>query len=338
MKKIACLGEFLLRMSPQLPTTWIQEASIPVYLGGAEFNVAAALSAWKNQVKYISALPENSMANAILMEIEQMGIDASAIQRSGDRIGIYFLPQGADLKNAGVIYDRAGSSFAGMQPGTIDWNTLLKDCDFFHFSAISPALNETSAAICLEAVQAAAALGLTISVDLNYRSKLWKYGKAPQDLMPALVHYCHLVMGNIWSANSLLGAPLDNKKIAAGTKQAYLEQATETAAYIRQLAPSCKWVANTFRFDQPQGIDYYASLDTVDEQAVSARWSIDQIVDRVGSGDCFMAGLIHGWINDWKPETTLNLAAAAAVGKLQEKGDFTRQTLASIHQKIAEHG
>jgi len=338
MKKIACLGEFLLRMSPELPATWMQQASMPVYLGGAEFNVAAALSHWQHPVKYISALPENSMADDVLREMQRMGIDTSAIQRIGNRIGIYFLPQGADLKNAGVIYDRAGSSFATLQPGSIDWNNLLSDCELFHFSAISPALNATAARICKEAVEAAAALGLTISVDLNYRNKLWKYGTAPKEVMPELIQHCSIVMGNIWSAAELLGAPLDNSLIASKTKAAYLQQATITAAYIHELAPSCSWVANTFRFDQQDSIQYYATLDTRDSQVVSNEWQIQHIIDRVGSGDCFMAGLLHSWVQQSDIADAVNLAAAAAVGKLQEKGDFTRQTLDSIHQKMAQHG
>lgn len=338
MKKIACLGEFLLRMSPELPAVWMQQASMPVYLGGAEFNVAAALSHWQHPVKYISALPENSMADDVLLEMKRMGIDTSAMQRSGNRIGIYFLPQGADLKNAGVIYDRAGSSFATLEPGKIDWKNLLADCDLFHFSAISPALNSTSAAVCKEAVEAAVSLGLPISVDLNYRNKLWKYGMAPKEVMPALIKHCTIVMGNIWSAAELLDAPLDHALIDTKTKAAFLQQAGDTADYIRQLAPDCKWVANTFRFDQQEGVRYYATLDNTDGQVVSNEWKIQNIIDRVGSGDCFMAALIHGFLQKEDPADAVNLASAAAVGKLQEKGDFTRQTLASIYIKIANHG
>lgn len=338
MKKITCLGEFLLRMSPEMPATWINTANIPVYPGGAEFNVAAALANWGNDVKYITALPNHSIAEDLLQMMDKMNIDTSSIVRSGNRIGIYFLPQGADLKNVGVIYDRAGSSFASLEPGSINWNEFLADCSILHFSAISPALNEQAARVCREAVEAAVSLGLTISVDLNYRNKLWKYGKEPVEIMPQLVQHCTIVMGNIWSAASLLGAPLDENLVRNGTKEDYLQLARESAGFIRKLAPSCRWVANTFRFDQNGGIAYYASLDDGTEQVVSKEWSVSEIIDRVGSGDCFMAGLLHGWNHADSLSTTVNRAAAAAIGKLQEKGDFTRQTLTSIHQKIADHG
>lgn len=334
MKKIACMGEFLLRMSPQMPGTWIRESNIPVYLGGAEFNVAVALSTWGNAVKYISALPDNSLSADVLSEMNGLGLDTSAMQQTGSRIGIYLLPQGADLKNAGVIYDRAGSSFASLQPGMLNWKELLKGCDFFHFSAISPALSAQTAALCLEAVEAAVDLGLTVSVDLNYRNKLWKYGVTPSELMPDLVKHCHLVMGNIWSAAELLGTPIDAAIHSKKSKQAYLEHAALTASYIRKMAPSCKWIANTFRFDAGSGIEYFASLDTETAQFVSPEFRLETIVDRVGSGDCFMAGLLHGWRHRMAPEETVSLAATAAIGKLQEKGDHTRQSIESIQQNI----
>jgi 2-dehydro-3-deoxygluconokinase len=337
MKKIACLGEFLLRMSPEMPGTWIQQSSIPVFLGGAEFNVAAALQNWGNPVKYISALPDNSVAEDVLTEIKRMGMDTSAIQRTGERIGVYILPQGADLKNAGVIYDRAGSSYASLQSGKLPWKELLKDCAILHFSAISPGLSAQTAELCMEAVEAAAELGLLISVDLNYRNKLWKYGVSPAAIMPSLVKHCHIVMGNIWSAHELLDSPLNERIHEKKSTSAYLEQAGITAAYIRKIAPACKWVANTFRFDQPDGIHYYAALDTESGQYVSPELYASSIVDRIGSGDCFMAGLLHGWAHAENPDKVVKLAAVAAVGKLREKGDFTKQSIESIYKKMQAH-
>src|SRR5205814_9248602 len=137
--------------------------------------------------------------------LAENNIDTSAIHVSGNRIGVYYLPQGADLKHAGVIYDRAYSSFAELRPGMINWDEALEGCSWFHFSAISPGLNESVVAVCKEALQAASSKGLTISVDLNYRSKLWKYGSDPITIMHELVYYCDVIMGNLWSAESLLG-------------------------------------------------------------------------------------------------------------------------------------
>jgi len=335
MKKVLCFGEFLLRMSPSLNKKWIHDANMPVYLGGAELNVATALAKWNMPVKYFSALPDNYLSKEICEELTAKHIDVSPIDFSGNRIGIYILAQGTDLKHAGVIYDRAHSSFSELKPGIINWEEKLDDVSWFHFSAISPALNENVAAVCREVVSVAAGKGITISVDLNHRAKLWQYGKNPLEIMPRLVEYCDVVMGNIWSANSLLGIGLDENIHDKKSKAAYLEHADATAKLIMQKFPKCKKVAQTFRFDHESGIKYYAALNAADHQYVSNEFIADTVVDKVGSGDCFMAGLIYGLGNDLPPKEIINFAAAAAVGKLQEKGDSTNQDLASIQSKIS---
>lgn len=333
-QRIACFGEFLLRMSPEMPGQWINQATMPVYLGGAEYNVASALASWKEQVQYLSALPENSMADDIVQAMEDAGIHTSAVLRQGSRIGMYMLPQGADLKNSAVIYDRAHSAFAEIEPGTVNWKERLSNCNWFHFSAITPALSAKAAQVCKEAVEAAAALDLTISVDLNYRNKLWKYGVAPSDIMPELVKHCTIVMGNIWSAEALLGTSLNQQTIASGSKEKYLEQASITASDIRKMAPNCKWVANTFRFDTAPGITYYATIDLPGEQHVAPEKRVPVIIDKVGSGDCFMAGLIYQYRQQAGAADAVLFAATAATGKLQEKGDITRQSVADIQLKM----
>ncbi|MEN9977137.1 MAG: hypothetical protein RIR36_1297 [Bacteroidota bacterium] len=153
MKKVFCFGEILLRMSPVLDQGWINSASMPVHLGGAELNVAKALAGWQQPVTYMSAMPDNYLSKEIAASIAASHIGVEAMQYCGDRIGIYFLPQGADLKNAGVIYDRAHASFStALFPGKINWDALLDGSDWFHFSAISPALTEQAAELCLDAL------------------------------------------------------------------------------------------------------------------------------------------------------------------------------------------
>lgn len=334
MKKVFCFGEILLRMSPEGGGQWLQDGSMPVYVGGAELNVARALALWGRPVRYLSALPDNHMSDDILHYLDRQGVDISAMHRSGERTGIYFLPVGSELKNAGVIYDRAHSSFAELTTGMIDWKEALKDCDWFHFSAISPALNERVVEVCREGLEAAAAMGLRISVDLNYRSKLWKYGKRPVEVMPGLASYCHLIMGNIWSAAELLGTRLDARKIERAEREAYLKQARETSLEIMQAFPRCDKVANTFRFDAVDGLTYYATLDTQEGQSVSHTHFTNAVVDKVGSGDCFMAGLIHGARGGHTDAHTVRFAAAAAFGKLQERGDATGQSAQDIENRI----
>jgi 2-dehydro-3-deoxygluconokinase len=335
MKKVFCFGEILLRMSPLLDQAWIHSASMPVHIGGAELNVAKALAGWKQPVAYMSAMPDNYLSKEIADSIAASNIGIEAMQFCGDRMGIYFLPQGADLKNAGVIYDRAHASFStALFPGKINWDNLLEGSDWFHFSAISPAINEQAAAVCLDAVKAAKRLGLSISVDLNYRAKLWKYGKQPAQVMPELVSYADVIMGNIWSARDLLGIEVPKGAVAAITKEDFAACAKETAAVLFTQNPNCKVVASTFRFTPDgAGVHYYATLDTITEQLVSVSFEANSVVDKVGSGDCFMAGLIYGIHNGHSYQETINYAASAAFGKLQELGDSTRQTIEQIKSR-----
>ncbi|CAN5608729.1 hypothetical protein BH10BAC2_BH10BAC2_05430 [soil metagenome] len=336
MKRVFCFGEMLLRMSPVLNGVWIKNAAIPVYIGGAELNVANALAKWAVPVQYCSAVPDNYLSKEILSDLQKKNIDTTPVIFSGNRIGAYYLPQGTDLKNAGVIYDRAYSSFSELKPGSINWMEMLKDACWFHFSAISPALNEDAAMVCREAVMAASKMGITISVDLNYRAKLWQYGKKPVEVMPELVQYCDMVMGNIWSANSLLGIELDTTIHNKKSKEAYLHLATVTANNIFQAFPQCKRVANTFRFDAGDGIQYYAALNEKGEQYVSREFSIDKVVDKVGSGDCFMAGLIYGKYSNNGPQQIVDFSAAAAVGKTQEIGDATKQSVEDVNKRLSK--
>ena len=203
METIFCFGELLLRFSPELGGKWLKQSRMPVYIGGAELNTATALAKWNVPVAYCTVLPDNYLSKEICDELSKRNINTDQVIFSGNRIGSYYLPQGSDLKNAGVIYDRAHSSFSELQPGQIDWDAVLNNVSWFHFSAISPALNQNIAAVCKEALEVASKKKITISVDLNYRSKLWQYGKKPKEIMQALVEHCDVIMGNIWSADDL---------------------------------------------------------------------------------------------------------------------------------------
>ncbi|MEO6539674.1 MAG: PfkB family carbohydrate kinase, partial [Ferruginibacter sp.] len=268
--------------------------------------------------------------------LHQRNIDVSPIHYSGNRVGIYYLQQGTDVKNSGVVFDRAGSSFAQLQKGMINWEKVFEGIHWFHFSAIAASLTASAAEVCEEALQVASAKGITISVDLNYRNKLWQYGKQPVDIMPGLVTYCDVVMGNIWAANTMLGIPIDEGLIKQDSKKAYLEQVTATSKNIQKQFQKVKTVANTFRFDRNEGIMYYTSLFR-DELFVSAEYTADQVLDKVGSGDCFMGGLIYGLSNGHGLQQTLDFATAAAYNKLFIKGDTTNQTVNEITATI-KHG
>lgn len=306
-----------------------------MYVGGAEANVAAALGTWGNSVAYISKAPDNGLSRQALGQLEAAGITTDRMLWGGDRIGAYYLSQGADLKHAEVVYDRKYSSFSEIQPGTVDWDALLQGAEWFHWSAISPALNANAAEICREVLEAAARRNMTISTDLNYRSKLWQYGKQPHEVMPALAEYCQVVMGNIWAADMMLGVPLDQEAVAKNTQEGYLQAARQSAAAIIARFPKCDRVAFTFRFSEgPTHNLYYAVYYTGGQLYVSRRYETNEVVDRVGSGDSFMAGLIHANLHGFAPQQVIGYAAAAAYTKLFRMGDFNLTPASTIEQMM----
>jgi 2-dehydro-3-deoxygluconokinase len=329
-KKVLCFGELLLRISPAPNEDMVEKSPMILYMGGAEANVATALAGWNVPVKYFTVLPDNFMSRHVLDYLEYKGIYISSVLFAGNRIGVYYLERGADLKGS-MVYDREHSSFSQLKRGTVDWDKVLRDVEWFNFTAISPALNENVADVCLEALEAASRKNIIISMDLNYRSRLWKYGKQPVEIMPQLAAHCDVLMGNIWSANSLLGTSIDEHIHDKKSKQAYLDHAKSTSLEVMQRFPKCKTVANTFRFDgNGNHIKYYTSLFTRGEQYNSPEFSCEGVMDRSGSGDCFMAGLIYGLYNQHEPQEILNYATAAAFGKLQEQGDATGQDVFTV--------
>jgi len=328
--KVCCFGELLLRMSPELNGKWIEDASIPFYIGGAELNVATALANWDVPVKYCTALPNNYLSEEICASLSAKNIDTSAVLLQGNRMGMYYLPQGADLKHAGVIYDRAGSSFWDLQPGTIDWDHVLADCTWFHWSAIVPALNPNTAALCAEAVKAARKKGLTISVDLNYRSKLWQYGITPKEVMLPLLADCDVVMGNMWSVESLLGIASPIKESSGMPVDELTDAAEVNITSLQDLFPNIKHIAYTFRLAEK----YFGVLHQDKTTTVSNIYKINEVIDKVGSGDCFMAALVYGLLHQLPADDIVNRAAFAAIGKMQEKGDATQQRMSDIENKM----
>lgn len=336
--KVLSFGELLLRICPDIEENWIEHHQLPFYVGGAELNVATALALWDVPSSYLSAIPQNAICEGIDCYLKRRNIDTSAMQWCGERLGIYYLPKGKDLKNAGVIYDRANSSFASLKVGSIDWDKALKDVKWFHFSAICPAISQDIANLCLEAVQKAQEKGIFVSLDLNYRSKLWKYGKKPKEVMPPIAKYCNLIMGNIWAAHQMLGTPLDEQFLAnsSGYSEEELQaQADRTSREIIASNPVCQYVANTFRFDHhTKGIKYYTTLFDKDRLIKSTTYIAEEILDKVGSGDCFMAGLIYGLYSNLSPEETLEFATSAAFDKLFIASDATTSTVDDIKKRM----
>lgn len=331
MKKVLCFGELLLRFSPQLDGKWIAGNNMPVFVGGSELNVAMALSNWNIPVSYLTAAPDNYLSREILQYVQSKGINTDRVIFSGNRLGTYYLPVGNDLQAAGVIYDRAGSSFAALKPGQIDWAEILKNINWFHFSAISAGLSREIADVCLEGAMAASSMGITVSIDLNFRDKLWKYGKMPVEIMPLLAEHCDVVMGNIWAEQKMLGINIPPEEM--NNKSDYLRLSEISSRGIMERYKRCRLVANTFRFDNNVSLDYYATLFNEDNLFTSKHFTAAGIVDKVGSGDTFMAGLIYGNIKQLGDNETINFAAAAAFDKLFIKGDASNATIENIRKR-----
>jgi len=332
--KILSFGELLLRLIPDAEGAWLNHNQLPFYVGGAELNVATALALWGAPSKYITALPQNGLTEQIIGSLENKHIDTSDIVFGEGRLGLYFLTKGRDLKHDALVYDRAGSAFAGLTTGTIDWDKVLNDVSWFHFSAICPAIGQNVAEVCKEALEASEKKGITISVDLNYRSKLWKYGKTPLEVMPGLVKYCDLVMGNVWAAEAMLDIDVIPDIHESGQKSIYLKEALKSSERIIERYSKCKAVANTFRFDGSLDISYYTSLYLNKQFFNSKEYKTASVIDKVGSGDCFMAGLIYGFHNNLEPQETLDFATAAAFEKLFVNGDATDKMVEEIKAAI----
>lgn len=330
MKKVFSFGELLLRISPELNRQWIRDSSTAIYVGGSELNVATALAKWDMSSTYCTALPDNYLSKEVVAHLTDKGIDTSPIMFSGSRIGTYYLPQGQDLQHKGVIYDRAHSSFSELKPGTVNWEDVLGDCSWLHISAISPALNEQTAVVCLEVLKAAFAKGMTISIDLNFRAKLWQYGKKPLEIMSLLLPYCDVVMGNIWAAEQLLEIPCRIDESKGKSKDTLLQSAIESMRTMQLQYPQIQTIAYTFRLSST----YFGVLLHDERVTVSKEFPLLHVVDKVGSGDCFMAGLIYGLTHFNQSQEVIDFASAAAVGKMAEMGDATAQTKQSILDTI----
>jgi 2-dehydro-3-deoxygluconokinase len=328
--KVFCFGEILLHYAPPSGTNYIDSHQMPFYLGGAELNVASALANWEMPVKYATAMPANFLAENIIGYLKKKNIDTSAIQFSGHRIGCFYLATGLDMKSAGVVYDRDNSSFASIQKGSIDWKVVLKDVHWFHFSAISASLTENATDVCTEALIAATELGIPISVDLNYRAKLWQYGKTPIEVMSHLVKYCSVLMGNLWAVEDMLGISSSISSSVGSSNEELVKAAHKSMTTLKEQFPLLNTMAYTFRLAD----NYFGVLNSENIFYNSSVYELKEVKNIVGTGDCFMAGLIYGIRHHHTPEEIINFAAAAAVGKLYELGDATEQSLEQIKKRM----
>lgn len=321
--RILSFGELMLRLSSTGASFLEKNSPVAVFPAGSEANVVASLAQWDVPCSYLSRMPDNELSAQALAVLENLGVDVSATLLEGDRLGLYFLLSANGLTKGEVVYDRKYSAFSQLEPGAIDWDGVLDGYTWFHWSALTPALNASLAAVCQEALEAARRKGMVVSVDLNYRNKLWNYGKQPIEVMPGLLRYCDVVMGNIWAANKMLGTPVLETLDRDTPPDTYFEQAKESAREVFDRLPQCKHVAYTFRFmDSATHNLLYGTYHARTGDFMSAINETDAVVDRIGSGDAFMAGLIYALVSEKDGQGVVDTATAAGFKKLFVKGDF----------------
>ena len=329
-KRVITFGEIMLRLAPEGYYRFVQANSFGATYGGGEANVAVSLANFGIDTAFVTKLPAHEIGQAAVNELRKFGVDTSRIVRGGNRIGIYFLEKGASQRPSKVIYDRAHSAIAEASPEDFDWNEIFQNADWFHFTGITPALNDTLAAICLEACKKAKELGLTVSCDLNYRNKLWSREKAGQ-VMSELCKYVDVCIANEEDAADVFGIRAANTDVTKGTvsHEGYKDVAKQLAGRF-----GFSKVAITLRESLSASDNNWAAmLYDGTEFYFSKKYAV-HIVDRVGGGDSFGGGLIYACLNQYDPQSTIEFAAAASCLKHSVEGDMNMVSVSEV-QKLA---
>ncbi|WP_303319140.1 sugar kinase [Flavivirga abyssicola] len=332
MKKVVTFGEIMLRLAPHGFLRFSQSTSFDVIYGGGESNVAVSLANYGVPVDFITRLPKNDIGECAMMEMRKRGVGTDKIVWGGDRLGIYFLETGAVNRGSKVVYDRAHSAMAEIQPGMVNWEEVFDGAEWFHWTGITPAISQSSADVCLEAVKAASKLGLTISTDLNYRQKLWKYGGDREKIMTELTSYCDIILGNEEDAEKHFGIKPEGLDITTQGEHVKGEAFLSVCDQMLKKFPRAKKVITTLRGSISASHNTWAGVlydgETLYE---SPQYQITDIVDRVGGGDSFMGGLIYGLIEyEGDDQKALNFAVAASCLKHTIKGDANLSSIDEV--------
>ena len=336
MKKVVTFGEIMLRLAPQGFLRFSQANSFDVVYGGGESNVAVSLANYGVPVDFVTRLPKNDIGECALMEMRKRNVGTEHILFGGERLGIYFLETGAVSRGSKVVYDRAHSSMSTIEPGMVDWKAVFKDAGFFHWTGITPAISQSSTDACLEAVKVASEMGVTISTDLNYRAKLWKYcdDAKREEIMTELTSYCDIVLGNEEDAEMHFGIKPEGIAVQTEGHNVKAEAFLSVCKQMMEKFPRAKKVITTLRGSISASHNTWAGVLYDGEKMFETRqYQITDIVDRVGGGDSFMGGLIYGLLtypND--DQKALDFAVAASCLKHTIKGDANLVTVPEVEK------
>jgi 2-dehydro-3-deoxygluconokinase len=332
MKKIVTFGEIMLRLSPPGALRFGQARSFDVVYGGGESNVAVALANFGLATEFVTRLPSHEIGEACLQYLRQYNVGTCHILRGGERLGIYFLETGAVMRGSQVVYDRANSSLATIKSGMVDWEAVFHDATWFHWTGITPAISDGAAMVCLEAVEAARKMGVTVSCDLNYRAKLWKWGKTAGEVMEQLVANSDIAIGNEEDAEKVFGIKAPESDVNTGKVSS--EQYSHVCNGLHKKFPNLKTIAITLRGSISASHNTWSAILWQDERLYSAPiYNITHIVDRVGGGDSFMGGIIYGLLTfAGNPQKALDFAVAASALKHTVFGDFNLVKVSEVEK------
>ena len=333
----ASFGEIMLRLTPPGFERFLQSPQFQATFGGGEANVAVSLAQFGARSRFITVLPSaNAIADAFIGELGRFGVDASQIVRGKGRMGVYFVEAGANQRPSKVLYDRDNSAIAIAKPGAIDWKQALKDVTWFHITGITPAISASAAELALESMQAARAQGMKISCDLNYRKNLWKWGKQPGEVMPELMKLVDVCIANEEDCQKCINVHVDID-VESGSLER--EKYKELCERVFATYPNLQMLAITLRESKSASHNGWSACayDGKDFR-LSKQYEITHIVDRVGGGDSFAAGLIYGLTHLKSSAEALEFATAASCLKHSIPGDFNRFTVEEVQALVAGGG
>lgn len=336
VKPVVTFGEIMLRLAPPDYERFLQTPRFVATFGGAEANVAVAVAGYGLPARYVTVLPSNPIADAFIGELRRFGVDTSYIVRGEGRFGVYYVEPGANQRPSKVVYDRDYSAMAQAKPGDIDWAKAFDGAGWFHVTGITPAISQGAADLALEAVRQATEMGLTVSCDLNYRHKLWNYGKAASEVMPELFKHADVGIVNEEDCQKALGIQLDTTAESGKLRLAQYRLLTEQ---VFERYPRLKLAAITMRESiSALHNGWSACLHDRKEFLVSRHYDITHIVDRLGNGDAFAGGLIYGLVTLASPQDALEFAVAGACLKHSIPGDFNRFSVEDVNGLLKSGG
>jgi 2-dehydro-3-deoxygluconokinase len=330
--RVVTFGEVMLRLKSPGFERLLQSPMLEASFGGAEANVAVSLAQFGIPVSFVSAIPANPVGDACLGELQRFGVDTGRVRRQGSRLGIYFLEAGANQRPSKVVYDRSGSAIASAKSGDFDWDAVLDGAAWLHLTGVTPAISQSAADLAIEGARRAREKGITVSCDYNYRKNLWKYGRKAPEVMREVVRHVNVGIANEEDCQQALGIALD-VDVASGSLAT--DKYRAMASRVLETFPNLDKQVITLRESHTADRNgWSAVLHNGKDFLVSRHYEITDIVDRVGAGDSFGAGLIYGLLTYGDDSRALEFATAASCLKHSILGDFNRVSVAEVEALV----